>query len=275
MWQQQEPYVAGEFVWTGFDYLGEPTPYNNEWVKEHGMTDREASRSSYFGIVDLCGIPKDRYYLYKSHWKPEETTIHILPHWNWAGREGKVTPVFVYTNGDCAELFLNGRPLGLRCKDPKSQISTERFRLMWRDVVYEIGELKAVAYKDGIKIGESIIKTTGEAAGLKLTPDRTTIKADNKDLSFLLVEAIDKDGLTHPLADNRIKIEISGPGTIAGVGNGNPQSLNPFRSDELSLFYGKAMIILRSGNEEGDVEIKVTSGGLEPATVKIRMKNKK
>ena len=273
MWQQQEPYVAGEFVWTGFDYLGEPTPYNNEWVKEHGMTGQEASRSSYFGIVDLCGIPKDRYYLYKSHWKPEDTTIHILPHWNWEGREGKVTPVFVYTNGDCAELFLNGRSLGQRCKDPKSQISTERFRLMWRDVVYETGELKATAYKDGIKIGESIIKTTGEAAGLKLTPDRTTIKADNKDLSFLLVEAIDKDGLTHPLADNRIKIEVSGPGTIAGVGNGNPQSLNPFRSDELSLFYGKAMIILRSGNEEGEVEVKVTSEGLNPVTTRIRINN--
>ncbi len=273
MWQQQEPYIAGEFVWTGFDYLGEPTPYNNEWVKEQGMTDREASRSSYFGIVDLCGIPKDRYYLYKSHWKPEETTIHILPHWNWEGRKGEITPVFVYTNGDCAELFLNGRSQGKQCKNPKSQVSTERFRLMWKDVVYEPGELKAVAYKDGVTIGEARVRTTGEPARLKLTPDRTTIKADGKDLSFILVEALDKDGLPHPLADNWVTIEISGDGRVAGVGNGNPQSLNPFQSDEVELFYGKAMIIISSAYEEGEVKVKVTSGDLNPAITRIRINN--
>ncbi|MCB0582375.1 MAG: glycoside hydrolase family 2 protein, partial [Phaeodactylibacter sp.] len=144
MWQQEEPYVAGEFVWTGFDYLGEPTPYDNRSVIEMGMTAREASRSSYFGAVDLVGIPKDRFYLYKSYWKPEETTIHILPHWNWEGRAGKNVPVFVYTNGDCAELFLNGQSQGRRCKDPKSESSVERFRLMWRDVAYQPGELRVV-----------------------------------------------------------------------------------------------------------------------------------
>ncbi|MCB0610401.1 MAG: glycoside hydrolase family 2 protein, partial [Lewinella sp.] len=149
MWQQEEEYVAGEFVWTGFDYLGEPTPYTNDWARQNGLTDKAASRSSYFGIVDLCGIPKDRYYLYKSYWNEDEPTVHILPHWNWAGKEGEPVPVFVYTNGDCAELFLNGKSQGIQCKEPKSGNSTRRFRLMWDQVKYEPGELRAVAYREG------------------------------------------------------------------------------------------------------------------------------
>lgn len=152
MCQQEDEFVAGEFVWTGFDYLGEPTPYANDAVKKLGMTDKEASRSSYFGIVDLCGIPKDRYYLYKSYWKPDEITVHILPHWNWSGKEGQKIPVFVYTNGDCAELFLNGKSLGKKYKIPNSAVSTERFRLIWNDVVYQPGELKAIAYKEFVVI---------------------------------------------------------------------------------------------------------------------------
>lgn len=272
MWQQDEPYVAGEFVWTGFDYLGEPTPYDNKWAKEHGMTDKEASRSSYFGIVDLCGIPKDRYYLYKSYWKPEETTIHILPHWNWKDRIGEITPVFVYTNGDCAELFLNGKSLGKKCKNPKSEKSIERFRLMWNDVVYEPGELKAVAYKEGKIIGEQLMKTAGEPYKLKLTPDRKLITADGNDLSYILIEAVDKNGNICPLATNNIDIEINGAAKIAGVGNGNPQSMASFKSNSVQLFYGKAMLIVASEFTKGNVTVEATSKGLKNEKVVLEIK---
>lgn len=272
MWQQQENYVAGEFVWTGFDYLGEPTPYTNKEVSEMGMDDKQASRSSYFGIVDLVGIPKDRYYLYKSYWKPGETTIHILPHWNWKGREGEATPVFVYTNGDCAELFVNGRSQGKKCKQPASETSTDRFRLMWKKVKYEPGEVKAVAYKNGKKIGENMIRTAGEASKFKLSPDRSTIKANGKDLSYILVEAFDKDGNPAPLANDELKIEVSGAGHLVGAGNGNPQSFDPFQDDKVSLFYGKAMIILGSDFQQGTIKLKVYSENLKRQTLKIDVK---
>jgi beta-galactosidase len=272
MWQQQEPYIAGEFVWTGFDYLGEPTPYNNQWTEENGMTDREASRSSYFGIVDLCGIPKDRYYLYKSYWKPDETTIHILPHWNWPDRVGEVTPVFVYTNGDCAELFLNGTSLGKRCKDPKSKNSVERFRLMWKDVLYEPGELMVVAYKAGIEIGRQKMKTAGKPNSLRITPDREVLKSDGEDLSFVLVEAIDEDGNPCPLADNKLQVKVTGSGRLAGVGNGNPQSMNSFASESLELFYGKAMIIIKSDKDPGKIEVKIKSSDLKSEQLSLTVK---
>ncbi|MDP1621708.1 MAG: glycoside hydrolase family 2 TIM barrel-domain containing protein [Bacteroidales bacterium] len=262
MWQQDEPYVAGEFVWTGFDYLGEPTPYTNEWAKENGMTDKEAAHSSYFGILDLCGIPKDRYYLYKSYWNPSETTVHILPHWNWPGKEGASIPVFVYTNGDCAELFLNGRSLGKRCKVPGSKNSVERFRLMWNDVVYEPGILKAVAYKDEQAIGEEIMKTAGEPYALKLTPDRFALQANGDDLSYILVEAVDEQGTECPLSDNEVEFTIIGSGSIAGVGNGNPHSLELFQANRIHLFYGKAMLIVRAGHIKEEIGIIATSKGL-------------
>jgi beta-galactosidase len=376
---EDDSFVAGELVWTGFDYLGEPTPFTQE------------AKSSYFGIVDLCGIPKDRFYLYRSYWRPDTTTIHILPHWNWPDRIGKNVPVYVYTNGDSAELFLNGKSLGRRTKgqlpekamnlaqsgtaassseqrsksnfaknandgDSKScwcaadgsanqwwqvdlgkvqsvkHISIElekeeknyayeikastdestwetivtkkvsrfpqwggpreifhevdtkvrfirinftdlpdrtwasicefgvypekvessyydvtyRYRLRWNDVVYEPGELKVVAYKDGKEIGEAMMKTADKPAKIKLTPDRTKIKADGYDLSYILVEMLDKDGTLCPLADNMIHFEVEGPAEIVGVGNGNPLSLEPFQVDYRKLFYGKAMLILRS-----------------------------
>ena len=270
MWQQDEEYIAGEFVWTGFDYLGEPTPYGNGWTKSHGLTDKEASRSSYFGIVDLCGIPKDRYFLYKSYWKPEETTVHILPHWNWDGAKVDKVPVFVYTNGDCAELFLNGKSLGKKCKSPNSLKSIERFRLMWDDVAYQPGQLKAVAYKEGVVIGEGTLKTAGEPYQIRLTPDRSTIKADGLDLSYVLVEAVDKDGNVCPLASNKIELSISGPGRIAGVGNGNPQSFDPFQTNYVNLFYGKAMLIIGSGFEKGGISITATSSGLAKGSKEIK-----
>ncbi len=270
MWQQDEPYIAGEFVWTGFDYLGEPTPYRNVWVKQQGMTDEDASRSSYFGIVDLCGIPKDRYYLYKSYWKPDETTIHILPHWNWPDRIGKTVPVFVYTNGDCAELFLNGKSLGKQYKKPKSENSIERFRLMWNDVIYQPGEIKAVAYKAGQPIGENTVVTTGEPYRLRLTPDRKVIHANGQDLSYVLIEALDKEGNCHPLANNLIKIEISGNGKNVGVGNGDPQCMSEFKSDTIELFYGKAMLIVQSEKDAGNITVKASAEGLKDADVRIK-----
>jgi beta-galactosidase len=260
MWQENDRYLAGEFVWTGFDYLGEPTPIRS-------------SHSSYFGIVDLCGIPKDRYFLYQSHWRPGHDMVHILPHWNWKGNEGKNVPVFVYTNGDEAELFLNGKSLGKRAKKPQSNVSKERYRLMWFDVAYKPGELKAVAYKDGKVIGETAVKTAGEPYSIKLTPDRNTIVASGDDLSYILMEAYDKNGNLCPLADNMINIEIKGPGEIAGVANGNPQSLDPFVSNYGKFFYGKAMLIVRSKEfEAGKIDIEATSKGLKPGKISVTTK---
>ncbi|HOK25204.1 MAG TPA: glycoside hydrolase family 2 TIM barrel-domain containing protein [Bacteroidales bacterium] len=273
MWQQEEPYVAGEFVWTGFDYLGEPTPYNSFFTRILGLTAADASRSSYFGIVDLAGIPKDRYWLYRSYWKTDANTVHIVPHWNWENMEGKNIPVFVYTNGDCAELFLNGKSLGKKCKNPKSENSVERFRLIWKDVIYEPGELRAVAYKEGVKIGEAVVKTAGKPYQLRLTPDRTVIKSDGKDLSFILVEALDRNGNPCPLANNNFEIKVKGSGKFIGVDNGNPQSLTSFHSTKYDLFYGKAMIIVGASKTKGEITVEVISDGLKPAITRITTQN--
>lgn len=403
---EQDGFVAGEMVWTGFDYLGEPTPFSRE------------ARSSYFGIVDLCGIPKDRYYLYRSHWRPEAVTVHVLPHWNWPDRVGQTVPVFVYTNGDTAELFLNGKSLGKRTKGDRPQtpenyavtklatagteqadrgnlaahavdgdaatrwcaasgdaeqwlqadlgqvrafrylgIDFEReaknygymvqvsddgdswktivsegasdtpqwggvrqafhetdaagryvrvvfnelrggvwasvrelgvypekiesdyyaptydYRLRWNDVVYEPGELKAVAYQDGRRIGEAVVRTAGACAQLRLTPDRTVLSATGEDLSYILVEALDADGTLCPLADNMVQFAIDGPGEIAGVGNGNPISYEPFQADFRKLFYGKAMLIVRTvEGRSGAIAVTAAADGLEAATVTLKSK---
>ena len=269
MWQQDESYIAGEFVWTGFDYLGEPTPYDNRSVKMLGFTNKEASRSSYFGAVDLVGIPKDRYYLYKSHWKNDQNMVHILPHWNWKGKEGDTIPVFAYTNGDSGELFVNGKSQGKQYKKPSSKNSTERFRLMWKDVVYQPGEIKVIAYKNGGIIGEKTIKTAGKPYKLKLTADNKTIKANGEDLSYVLIEAFDKAGNFCPLADFNIDLKIKGNATIAGVGNGNPQSFAPFQSNKVKLFYGKAMVILSSEFKKGSVKLIAKSKELKEDSVII------
>ena len=379
---EDDGFVAGEFVWTGFDYLGEPTPFSQE------------ARSSYFGIVDLCGIPKDRFYLYRSYWRDEAKTIHILPHWNWDDRVGKNVPVYVYTNGDSAELFLNGKSLGRRKKtseiskavnfaegksakasseeldkgnnangandgkggtrwcasdgspgqwwqvdlgedrsigyievqfekaarnylytikvsrdgstwrevvrknkrgDEANQPGHEldargryvrieftdlrmgvwasisefgvyaektessyyavmdKYRLRWMDVVYEPGELKAVAYKGGKKIGESVMRTAGAAAAIRLTADRVELSASGEDLCYVLVEAVDSKGTVCALAENMVHFEVEGCGEIAGVGHGNPLSLEPFVADYRKLFYGKAMVIVRAKEGDGGV----------------------
>ncbi|WP_318310149.1 glycoside hydrolase family 2 TIM barrel-domain containing protein [Flagellimonas crocea] len=271
MWQQEEEYIAGEFVWTGFDYLGEPTPYGNRSVEAMGFDDTAASRSSYFGIVDLVGIPKDRYYLYKAHWKPQEDFVHILPHWNWKGKEGDTIPVFAYTNGDSAELFINGKSQGIREKKPKSPTSVERFRLMWKQTTYEPGEVRVVAYSNHKKIAENSIRTAGKPFRIQLAPDRTRLKPNGVDLSYVTVSVLDKDGNLCPKADHEIRISVEGPADIAGVGNGNPQSFDSFISNRLQLFNGKGMIILRSGEEAGNVVLKVQSDGLRSATSTLRV----
>jgi beta-galactosidase len=183
---------------------------------------------------------------------------------------GDTVPVFVYTNGDCAELFLNGRSLGRRCKDPKSRESVDRFRLQWRDVIYEPGELKVVAYREGRVLGEKTLRTTGEPARLQLTADRNRIAADGMDLSYLLIECYDALGNLHPLADDEVNIEIAGPGSIAGVGNGNPQSFAPFQAEVVNLFYGKAMVIIKSREQAGTIRVRVTAEGLLGDEVEVR-----
>lgn len=399
---EQDRFVAGEFVWTGFDYLGEPTPFSRQ------------ARSSYFGIVDLCGIPKDRFYLYRSYWRPDTPTVHIVPHWNWPDRVGKIVPVFVYTNGDSAELFLNGRSLGRRQKgivpqrpvnlakgclamasssqashpadrandgDPATSwtaaspdpnqwwqvdlgpvkairylaIDLEReeknygytimasvdgndwdiiaekptssepmwggptevfhevdlsarfiriqfnrlqgkvwasikefgafqqevqstyydityqYRLRWDDVIYQSGELKAVAYKAGQPIGQAVVRTAGPPARLRLTPDRTHLVASGEDLCYILVEALDDNDTLCPLADNLVRFKVDGPAEIAGLGNGNPLSLEPFQADHRRLFNGKAMLILRTlEGKAGKILVTATSEGLASDKVMVR-----
>jgi beta-galactosidase len=398
---ETDRFVGGEFVWTGFDYLGEPTPFSQE------------AKSSYFGIVDLAGIPKDRFYLYRSYWRPETTTIHILPHWNWPDRIGQSVPVFVYTNGDSAELFLNGKSLGRRAKGelpqqapnfaqgkaatansvegdhaaaaavdgdtatrwcagsgdpnqwwqvdlgevqqirylaidfereeknygyqvkastdgstwqtvltkPTSRVPqwggptqifhdvdlkarvlriefnrlqdrawasirqfgaypakvesdyyapTYAYRLRWNDVKYEPGELKVVAYKGASRIGEAVVRTAGTPAALKLTPDRKEVRATGEDLSYVLVEAFDAKGNPCLLADNLIHFALKGPAEIAGVGNGNPLSLEPFQADYRKLFNGKAILIVRAKEGKGGkVEVTAKADGLATATTTV------
>ncbi len=401
---EDDRFVAGELVWTGFDYLGEPTPFAQE------------ARSSYFGIVDLCGIPKDRFYLYRSYWRPEATTVHILPHWNWPDRVGQNVPVFVYTNGDSAELFLNGKSLGRRTKEqmPERPVNfaegkpatassiesqsghvaasandadsatrwcaanagadqwwqvdlgqvqpvrflsvefekeaknygyvikastdasawhtiaakstsrnprwggpshafhdvdtqaryirieftelregawasirelsvypekvessyyavTYKYRLRWNDVLYEPGELKAVAYKDGSEIGQAVMRTAGRPAAIRLTPDRKELASTGEDLCYILAEALDEKGTLCPLAENLIHFKAEGPVEIAGVGNGNPLSLEPFGGDSRKLFYGKAMLILRTREgQAGQVHVTAESDGLAAANVTLQ-----
>ena len=248
-YQDEARSCAGEFVWTGFDYLGEPTPYNGDTSNLLNFTDpaeqakmaeelkdigkmHVPSRSSYFGIIDLAGFPKDRYYIYQAHWRPDFPMAHILPHWNWPDRVGQVTPVHVYTSGDEAELFLNGKSLG-RKKSGKFQ-----YRLHWDDVKYEPGELHVVAYKNGKKWAEETVKTTGDAAKVTLKPDRATIHADGEDLSFVTVTIADKSGLMVPRSKNLVKFQIEGPGEIAAVDNGDATSFEPFQASERKAFNG-------------------------------------
>jgi beta-galactosidase len=252
--QDKHPYVAGEFVWSGWDYLGEPTPYYS-------------ARSSYSGIIDLAGFKKDRFYLYQSRWRPELPMVHILPHWNWPDRIGQVTPVHVFTSGDEAELFLNGRSLG------KKRKAEFEYRLRWDDVKYEPGEVKVIAYKNGKRWAEQFVKTTGQAARLTLIADRKIIKADGNDLSFVTVKITDKNGETVPEAHNKVILTIEGPGKIMATDNGDPASLVSFISKEREAYFGLLLVIVASEKgKAGAIKLTANSTGLKPVTIQILSK---
>ena len=268
-WKLQDDYswVIGEFVWTGYDYLGEPTPYDTYWP----------SRSSYFGICDLAGLPKDRYYMYRSRWNETQHTTHLLPHWNWTGREGQVTPVYCYTDGVEGELFVNGKSQGRARKDKSSRL--DRYRLRWNNVKYEPGEIRVVTYNQyGDKVGEDVKRTAGEPAQMKFsveTPDHEPIacmvegctdehnvllNADGKDLAFVTVSLLDKDGNECPLADDELTFEVTGAGTFKAACNGDATSLEPFTHPHMKLFSGKLVVIVQSSTQKGNITLKVKDG---------------
>jgi beta-galactosidase len=222
------------------------------------------SRSSYFGIVDLAGFPKDRFYLYQARWRPDLPMAHILPHWNWPDRIGQVTPVHVYTSGDEAELFLNGKSLGRKKKEHL------QYRIRWDDVVYQPGELKVVAYKNGKQWATDVMKTTGAPAKLGLQADRAKIRADGKDLSYLTLKIEDKDGLLVPRSKNHVKFTIEGPGEIAATDNGDATSFESFQSPERNAFNGLALAIIKAkAGQAGAIKVTATCDGLQSASVAI------
>ena len=251
VWQDDKPWVIGEFVWTGYDYLGEPTPYDEYWP----------SRSSYFGICDLAGLPKDRYWLYRSKWNKDEHTIHLLPHWTWdKKRRGKVTPVYCYTDYPTAELFVNGKSQGKISKNPASRL--DRYRLRWNDVRYEPGEIKVVVYDgQGNLAGERIIRTAGKPAKLQLdtwTAEGHLLKADGDDLAFVTVSLTDAQGTLIPDASDQLTFEVSGAGSFEAVCNGDATSLESFKQPTMRLFSGQLVVVVRSGKEAGTLTLKVT-----------------
>ena len=259
MLQDDKPWVIGEFVWTGFDYLGEPTPYDEKWP----------SRSSYFGMIDLAGIPKDRYYLYRSRWNTKAETLQILPHWNWEGREGEKTPVFVYTNYESAELFVNGKSQGIQ-KKIKNGTPQERYRLQWNDVIYEPGSLKVVAFdKNGKAIAEKEVKTAGKPHKIILETDRKTIKSNGEDLSFVTVSVVDKNGIPCPTATNQLQFEVTGKGTFRAACNGDATSLELFHMPTMKLFIGKLVVLVKSTKEAGKIELKVSGKGLKKGIIEL------
>ena len=276
------PWMIGQFVWTGFDYLGEPTPYD---------TDAWPSHSSVFGIIDLASIPKDRYYLYRSQWNTDSPTLHILPHWNWKGREGLVTPVMVYASYPKAELFINGVSQGIKEKSntgnkagadcnndgssdktilPDAQTAMNRFRLIWDEAVYHPGEVRVVAYDENDNpVDETIIRTAGKAHHLVLTPDRTTIDADGNDLVYVTIQIADKNGNIIPDDARMVNFKVSGAAEFLATANGDPTSLLPFDQPKMKLFSGAATAILRASDTPGEATLTVTASGVKPATATI------
>jgi beta-galactosidase len=275
-------FVAGEFVWTGFDYLGEPTPFLLDAVEPLTFTDPAQgarateelkqtgkitvpSRSSYFGILDLAGFPKDRYYLYQARWRPELPMVHILPHWTWPERVGAVTPVHVYTSGDEAELFLNGVSLGRKHKAAGAS------RLRWDEVHYQPGELKVVAYLRGKPWAEAQVRTADTAAKIELSPDRATVTADGSDLAYVSVAIVDRDGTLVPRAKNLVHFTVTGPASIAGVDNGDATSHEPFQASQHQAYNGRALVILKTqAGKPGEITLRGDSDGLAPASTTVR-----
>ena len=279
--QDRFPGILGEFVWTGFDYLGEPTPYGQRSRKQEGPLNPDwPSRSSYFGIVDLCGFPKDRYYLYKSIWS-QEPVLHVLPHWNWTGREGQRIPVMVYTNAEQVELFLNGRSLGTKRlgvdtfeipvgpNESKTLKFTTKYRLLF-EAPYEPGVLRAVGKRKGATLTDEV-RTVGAPARVRLLPDRAAIRADGDDLSFITVRVEDKDGNLCPLADNLVRFHVEGAGRIAAVDNGNAATVEPFQAEQRKAFSGMALVIVRSERgRKGAIRVSAASEGLQAAQVALK-----
>ena len=262
VWQDDKDWVIGEFVWTGYDYLGEPTPYDEYWP----------SRSSYFGICDLAGLPKDRYWLYRSRWNKDEHTIHLLPHWTWGlskkdkgNRIGKVTPVYCYTDYPTGELFVNGKSQGKISKNPAERL--DRYRLRWNNVKYEPGEVKVVVYDaQGNKAGEQTVKTAGKPAALKLeawTQNSSLLKPNGDDLAFITVSLTDADGTLIPQADDQLTFEVTGAGSFEAVCNGDATSLESFKAPTMKLFNGQLVVVVRSSKEAGTLTLKVTDEKLK------------
>ena len=262
VWQDDKDWVIGEFVWTGYDYLGEPTPYDEYWP----------SRSSYFGICDLAGLPKDRYWLYRSRWNKDEHTIHLLPHWTWGlskkdkgNRIGKVTPVYCYTDYPTGELFVNGKSQGKISKNPAERL--DRYRLRWNNVKYEPGEIKVVVYDaQGNKAGEQTVKTAGKPAALKLeawTQNSPLLKPNGDDLAFITVSLTDADGTLIPQADDQLTFEVTGAGSFEAVCNGDATSLESFKAPTMKLFNGQLVVVVRSAKETGTLTLKVTDEKLK------------
>ena len=259
--QDDLEYVMGEFVWTGFDYLGEPTPYDEKWP----------SHSSYFGIIDLAGIPKDRYYLYRSRWNTDKPTLHVLPHWTFPGREGQVTPVFCYTSYPSAELFVNGKSMGRQKKDKSSSIN--RYRLMWKDVTYQPGSIKVVAYdSDGKVAAEETVHTAGKPDHFVLEADRKTINADGKDLSYITVKIVDKNGNLCPDAADELNFKVTGAGKYKVVANGDAADLALFHLPKMKAFHGMLVATVESAPIPGKINLTVSSKQIKSSMITINTK---
>ena len=274
--QDDLPWTIGQFVWTGFDYLGEPTPYD---------VDAWPSHSSYFGIFDLASLPKDRYWLYRSQWRKDAPTLHLLPHWNWPGREGEKVPVFCYTSYPAAELFVNGVSQGVQrfAKGIKGNPGTNdaansaatlpRYRLMWPDVVYAPGEIEVVAYDaSGREAAREKIRTAGEPAAIELVADRDRLDADGLDLAYVTVRIVDAEGNLCPLADNLVSFDVTGAGRFRAAANGDATCLVPFQSPQMPAFSGQLTAIVQAGKEAGTAVLTAKADGLTPKSLKILIK---
>jgi len=260
---EDHEWTIGQFVWTGFDYLGEPSPYDtNAWP----------NHSSMFGIIDLASIPKDRYYLYRSVWNKEAETLHILPHWNWEGREGEKIPVFVYTNYPSAELFINGKSYGRQTKHKNGTVEN-RYRLMWHDAVYQPGEVRVVAYDEqGNPVAEKTIRTAGKPHHIELVTDRSSLQADGKDLAYVTLRIVDKNGNLCPNDGRLVSFKVKGAGKYRASANGDPTCLDLFHKPEMHAFGGMLTVIVQSGEKTGEIELQATAKGIKTGAIRIPVK---
>jgi len=263
--QDDYPYVAGEFVWTGFDYLGKPTPYDEQWP----------SHSSYFGLLDLASQPKDRYYLYRARWNTTQPTLHLLPHWTWPGREGQVTPMFCYTNAPSAELFVNGKSQGRQTKTTTADPQT-RYRLEWRDVVYQPGAIKVVAYDaQGKEAGTEEVRTAGAPDHIRLVADHTRLAADGEDLAYVTARVADAQGNRCPDAtQQQLHFAVSGVGRFRAIGNGDATCLEPFQLPQMHAFRGQLVTIVQAGETPGAVRVQATAAGLKGGELQLQTSKK-